>query len=71
MQNHNTLMRLSAKYRRLSQHEQLAILAMAHNAGAGWALDYLRTGKDKADGFGTAGTNYINVVRSAFGGGEA
>ena len=71
MQNHNTLMRLSAKYRRLSQREQLAILAMAHNAGAGGALDYLRTGKDTADGFGTAGTKYINAVKSAFQGGEA
>ena len=71
MQNHKTLMRLSGKYRRLSQREQLAILAMAHNAGAGGALDYLRTGKDTADGFGTAGTSYINAVRSAFQGGEA
>lgn len=71
MQNHKTLMRLSAKYRRLSQREQLGILAMAHNAGAGGALDYLRTGKDTADGFGTAGTKYINAVRSAFRGGEA
>ena len=71
MQNHKTLMRLSAKYRRLSQREQLAILAMAHNAGAGGALDYLRTGKDTADGFGTKGTKYINAVKSAFQGGEA
>jgi hypothetical protein len=71
MQNHKTLMRLSAKYRRLSQREQLAILAMAHNAGAGGALDYLRTGQDTADGFGTKGTKYINAVRSAFQGGEA
>ncbi|WP_439118255.1 hypothetical protein [Nereida ignava] len=71
MKNHSTLMRLSGKYRRLSQREQLGILAMAHNAGAGGALDYLRTGKDTADGFGTAETKYINAVRSAFRGGEA
>ena len=71
MQNHKTLMRLSGKYRRLSQREQLAILAMAHNAGAGGALDYLRTGKDTADGFGTKGTTYIKAVKSAFQGGEA
>ena len=71
MQNHNTLTRLSAKYRRLSQREQLAILAMAHNAGAGGALDYLRIGKDTADGFGTKGTRYVEAVRSAVQGGEA
>lgn len=71
MQNHSTLMRLSAKYRRLSQREQLGILAMAHSAGAGGALDYLRTGKDTADGFATAGTKYVEAVRSAFQGGEA
>ena len=64
MQNHKTLMRLSTKYRRLSQREQLAILAMAHNAGtsAGGALGYLHTGQDIADGFGAKGTKYINAV---------
>lgn len=71
MQNHNTLMRLSGKYRRLSQREQLGILAMAHNAGAGGALEYLRTGKDTSDGFNTKGTRYLDAVRSAFQGGEA
>jgi hypothetical protein len=66
VQNHKTLLRLSGKYRKLSRREQLGILAMAHNAGAGSALEYLRSGTDSTDGFGTKGTRYINAVAKAF-----
>ena len=66
VQNHKTLLRLSGQYRKLSSREQLGILAMAHNAGAGGALEYLRSGKDTADGFGTKGTRYVNAVAKAF-----
>ena len=66
MQNHKTLLRLSGKYQKLSSREQLGILAMAHNAGAGGALEYLRSGTDSTDGFGTKGTKYVNAVANAF-----
>lgn len=66
VQNHKTLLRLSGRYRKLSRREQLGILAMAHNAGAGGVLEYLRSGKDTADGFGTKGTKYVNAVAKAF-----
>lgn len=71
IQNHNTLSRLSKKYSSLSSREQLGILALAHNAGAGGALSYLRTGEDTTDGFGTKGTKYVNAVAKAFKSGEA
>jgi hypothetical protein len=71
VQNHKTLLRLSRTYRKLSRREQLGILAMAHNVGAGGALEYLRSGTDSTDGFGTKGTKYINAVKSAFQRGEA
>ena len=66
MQNHKTLSKFSKKYRSLSSREQLGILALAHNAGAGGALDYLRSGVDTVDGFGTKGTRYVNAVANAF-----
>ena len=66
LQNHKTLSRLSGKYRSLNSREQLGILALAHNAGAGGALSYLRTGEDTTDGFGTKGTKYVNAVAKAF-----
>ena len=66
VQNHKTLLRLSGKYLKLSSREQLGILAMAHNAGAGGALEYLRSGADSTDGFGTKGTKYVNAVAKAF-----
>ena len=71
LQNHATLSRLSRRYREMSRTEQLGILGYAHNQGAGGALDYLRTNKDTADGFGTLGSKYINAVKTAFQGGEA
>ena len=71
LQNHATLSRLSRRYREMPRTEQLGVLEYAHNQGAGGALDYLRTGTAGRDGFGTAGTKYINAVRSAFQGGEA
>lgn len=66
VQNHKTLLRLSRTYQKLSRREQLGILAMAHNAGAGGALEYLRSGADSTDGFGTKGTKYVNAVAKAF-----
>jgi hypothetical protein len=71
VQNHKTLLRLSGRYRKLSSREQLGILAMAHNAGAGGALEYLRSGTDSTDGFGTKGTKYVNAVAKAFKFGES
>lgn len=70
-QNHKTLLRYSKKYRQLNQRQQLGILALAHNAGAGGALEFLRSGKDTTDGFGTKGTRYVNAVAKAFNQGGA
>ena len=71
MQNHKTLSKFSKKYRSLSSREQLGILALAHNAGAGGALEYLRSGEDTVDGFGTKGTRYVDAVAKAFNQGGA
>jgi len=71
VQNHQTLSRFSKKYRSLSARQQLGILALAHNTGAGGALEFLRSGKDTTDGFGTKGTRYVDAVAKAFNQGGA
>ena len=63
--NHRTLMKFSAAYRQMSSSEKLAVLGYAHNQGAGGALDYLKTGKAQADGFGTSAMTYVDAVRMA------
>ena len=63
--NHRTLMQFSAAYRDMSSSEKLAVLAYAHNQGAGGALEYLKTGKAQADGFGTSAMTYVDAVRMA------
>lgn len=68
MANHDTLSRSSEVYRGMTKQEQLSILAYAHNQGAGGALDYLRTGKAGADGFGTNAQKYVDAVKTRFGG---
>ena len=63
--NHRTLTKFSAVYRDMSSSEKLAVLGYAHNQGAGGALDYLKTGKAQADGFGTSAMTYVDAVRMA------
>jgi hypothetical protein len=63
--NHRTLTKFSAAYRDLSSSEKLAVLGYAHNQGAGGALEYLKTNKAQADGFGTSAMTYVDAVRMA------
>ena len=63
--NDRTLTKFSAAYRDMSSSEKLAVLGYAHNQGAGGALDYLKTGKAQADGFGTSAMTYVDAVRMA------
>ena len=66
-QNHKTLSRLSPEYKSLSPEEQLAVLGYAHNQGAGGALNWLRSGVEGRDAFGTGGTKYSNALSNIFG----
>ena len=63
--NHEVLTRLSPLFRELAPAEQQQILGYAHNQGAGGAVDFLNTGETGKDGFGTAGTKYINAIAKA------
>jgi hypothetical protein len=63
--NHRTLMQFSAAYRDMSSSDKLAVLGYAHNQGTGGALEYLKTGKAQADGFGTTAMTYVDAVRIA------
>ena len=67
LQNHNYLKARSQKYRDMSEREQLALLAYAHNQGRGGALRFLQTGEGQTDGFGTEATKYADAVREALG----
>ena len=63
--NHDVLTRLSPLFREMASAEQQQILGYAHNQGAGGAIDFLNTGESGKDGFGTAGTKYINAIAKA------
>jgi len=66
MGNHETLMRLSNKYKSSSRQEKAQALAVAHLLGAGGAIEYLN-GTDGKDGFGTSGSKYAEAVKKALG----
>ena len=63
--NHSYLMGIP-EYASASNQRKLEILGYAHNQGMGGAAQYLRTGQTGYDGFGTAGTKYIDAIRSGF-----
>jgi|TARA_B110000908_G_scaffold149329_1_gene182501 hypothetical protein len=67
--NHDTLMRLSSKYRRQGRKEKMETLAVSHLLGAGGGLDYLN-GQDGEDAFSTRGSKYAVAVRTALAGGD-
>ena len=65
--NHETLMRLSPEYRELTKEGKLQVLGYAHNAGAGNALDWLKSGRSKVfyDGFDTRSDKFSTAIRKA------
>lgn len=65
-QNHSYLTQNSSKYRALPTEEKLAVLAYAHNQGWKGARDWLNTGVEGRDAFGTKGTKYYNAIIDAF-----
>ena len=65
--NHKVLMNNSKAYRNMTPQQQQQILGYAHNQGAGGAIDYLRTGRSKEDGFGTNATKYSKALMAAQG----
>jgi len=60
--NHQTLMRLSPRYRAMSPTEKLGALGYAHNQGAGGATKWLATGVEGRDAFGTSGAKYFHAI---------
>lgn len=64
-QNFKYLMGHSDIFRADNEMQRLAILAYAHNQGAGGAARWLRTGQAGSDGFGTSGTAYSDAVTKA------
>jgi len=64
--NHETLMRLSGRYRGLSRAKKAEALAVAHLLGSGGAMEYLQ-GTDGKDAFGTSGSAYAQAVRDTLG----
>lgn len=63
--HHKTLMATSAEYRNASPEERLKILAYAHNQGPGGAANWLRTGQQGRDAFGTSGKKYYDRTGAA------
>lgn len=64
-QNAAVLSSKSEDFRNASLSRQYAILAYAHNQGAGGALNWMRTGQVGHDAFGTAGTRYSDAATAA------
>ncbi|MFT9364846.1 MAG: hypothetical protein ABF572_04810 [Gluconobacter sp.] len=64
-QNAAVLNSKSADFRNASLTRQYAILAYAHNQGAGGALNWMKTGQVGHDAFGTAGTRYSDAAMAA------
>jgi len=68
MKNHQSLSNKQGEsYTSLPEAEQLAILGYAHNQGAGGASKWMSTGEVGEDGFGTAGTKYVDSIRDNLG----
>ena len=65
--NHETLMRLSPEYRELTKEGKLQVLGYAHNAGAGNAVKWLKSGRSESfrDGFNTRSDKYSTAIRKA------
>ena len=63
--NHRYLMR-NPKYKSASVERKLQILGYAHNQGMGGAENWLNTGVVGADGFGTKGTKYTDLIAKNF-----
>lgn len=63
--NHRYLMR-NPKYKTASVERKLEVLGYAHNQGMGGAENWLKTGQVGADGFGTKGTAYTNLIKKNF-----
>lgn len=65
--NHETLMRFSSEYRGLSNEGKLQVLGYAHNAGAGNALDWLKSGRSESfrDGFETKSSMFSDRIKEA------
>jgi len=65
--NHGYLMDGSPEYRNLSREGKLQVLGYAHNAGAGNAIKWLRSGMSESfrDGFGTRSDKYSTEIRAA------
>jgi murein DD-endopeptidase MepM/ murein hydrolase activator NlpD len=56
----------NAKYKSASVERKLQILGYAHNQGMGGAENWLTTGVVGADGFGTKGTKYTDLIAKNF-----
>ena len=65
--NHNTLMKKSDTYRKLSKGQQIAVLGYAHNQGATAASKWLSSGKVGSDKFKTKGTKYSDAIADSLG----
>lgn len=59
--NEATLAAKSQQFRSMTADQRLAVLAYAHNQGAGGALSWMRGGAVGHDAFGTAGTRYTGA----------
>lgn len=62
--HHKTLMN-NARYAAMTPEQRAAVLAYAHNQGAGGASRWLNTGQAGSDAFGTSGTAYSKAVTTA------
>ena len=63
--NHTYLMG-NETYKNSSIERKLEILGYAHNQGMGGAEDWMTTGVVGADGFGTKGTKYTDLIAANF-----
>jgi hypothetical protein len=59
--HHERLMK-NKKYAAMPPEKKLEVLGVAHNAGAGAASKYVRTGNVKSDAFGTRPTKYSDRI---------
>jgi len=58
--NYKRLMK-NPKFAKMNTDQQMGVLAYAHNQGAGGASNWLNTGIEGKDGFGTLGTKYYDA----------
>lgn len=60
--NHQSLMSRSPEYQNMDAAGRQRMLGYAHNQGAGGASEFLRTGTEGRDAFGTSGLKYANAI---------